>query len=175
MNTGQMIMTLFAMILLTTLVLSINQGYLVTHSTMSNNRIDIMALSLANSIIEDATSLPFDAKTVGAAITGTNVLTPAASLGLDNGESRNNPGGFTDFDDYNCYRTNPRLDTLIVPGTQDMILFRTYCAVDYITADAPDQVSASATYHKRIKLRIYSPGLDDTIRISTVYSYWYFR
>ena len=175
MGTGQMMLTIGAFVLLGVIILSVNAGFLTVNTTVYSSRVDIMAVSLANSIIEDAASLAFDEKTVGAAITSTSSLTAPASLGLDGTENRSIVNSFDDFDDYNCYRTNPKLDTILVPGSTSKFIFSTYCAVDYVDPANPDNISSTATYAKRLKLRTYLPGMTDTIRISKVYSYWYFR
>ena len=173
MNTGQTMLTIVAMMLLSTVILTVNRGFLTTNTTMSENRIDILGVSLANSIIEDATSLAFDENTVSASITSTASLTPSASLGIDNSESASNPKSFDDFDDYNCYKSTPKLDTINVPGSSASIFFRTYCRVDYVNGNSPDNVSTSPTFHKRLSIKLFSPGMTDTIRLSTIYSYWY--
>jgi hypothetical protein len=178
MNTGQTMITIFAIILLSTVILTVNRGFMSTNSTMNENRIDILGVSLANSIIEDATSLAFDEKTYGAAITTPTALTAVSSLGLETGESRNNPTGFDDFDDYNCYKSVAKVDKIYVPGAasgRDTVYFNTFCKIEYVDGNTPDNVSTSPTYHKRISLRVYSPKMTDTIRMATVYSYWYFR
>ncbi len=176
MNTGQTMLTIVALMLLTSVILTTNRGFLTTNTTMSENRIDILGISVANSIMEDATNLAFDENTVGAAITTPAVLTPSSSLGLDGTyETRTNPSPFDDFDDYNCYKTNPKLDTIAVPGSTTKVYFSTYCRVDYVDGNNPDNISTSQTYHKRLSLRVFSPGMTDTIKMSTVYSYWYFR
>ena len=175
MNTGQTMLTIFAMVLLSSVILTVNRGFITTNTTMNSNRVDILAVSLGNSIMEDATGLAFDEKTVGAAISSTSSLTASTSLGLDAGESSSNPNSFDDFDDYNCYKTTPKVDTIGVPGTTNKFTFNTYCRVDYVSPNNPDQISTSQTYHKRLQLRIFSPGMADTIKMSTVYSYWYFR
>jgi hypothetical protein len=175
MGTGQMMLTLAAFMLLGTVILSVNTGLMQVNTTMNNSRVDVMAISLATSIMEDATSLAFDESTVSAAIISTTPLTVYTSLGLDGTESRNNPVGFDDFDDYNCYRTVAKLDTVIVPGTTKKFIFNTFCAVDYVDLNNPDNVLTTKQYHKRLKLRVFTPGMSDTVRMSTVYSYWYFR
>ncbi|MHB8906433.1 MAG: hypothetical protein ACYC4T_10090 [Melioribacteraceae bacterium] len=175
MGTGQMMLTLAAFMLLGTVILTVNTGLMQVNTTMNNSRVDIMAVSLGNSIMEDATSLAFDEKTVSAAVSSTSSLTPPSSLGTDLYESYYNPGGFDDFDDYNCYRTVAKLDTVIVPGTTKKFIFNTFCSVDYVDPNNPDNVSGGNTFHKRLKLRVFTPGMDDTVRLSTVYSYWYFR
>jgi MSHA pilin protein MshD len=175
MGTGQMMLTLAAFVLLGAVILTVNTGLMQVNTTMNNSRVDIMAVSLGNSIMEDATGLAFDEKTSAAIVNSTIELTAPSSLGLDGSENRNNPIGFDDFDDYNCYRTNAKLDTVIVPGTTKKFIFNTFCAVDYIDPNNPDNISTVKTYHKRLKLRVFTPGMDDTVRLSTVYSYWYFR
>ena len=181
MNTGQLMLTILAMVLLTVTIINVNRGNLTTSTILDQNRIDILAISLATSIIEDATSLAFDEKTVGAAVATTSSLTTAASLGVDGTETATKPALFDDFDDYDCYATTPKKDTIAVPGSTASVIFWTLCQVDYVNLNSPNTVSASPTYHKRIKLRIFRPGMNDetgktdTIKMTSVYSYWYFR
>lgn len=175
MGTGQMMLTVGAMLLLAMTILTVNRGFLTTDSSMIQNRYDIMSVSLATSIIEAAVTLPFDNKTDGAAITSPTSLTAVSSLGIESGESRNLPGEFNDFDDYNCYKTIPKVDTVSYTGTNRTAIFNTLIRVDYVNAANPSVVSTIPTYHKRIIVKVYSPGLQDTISMSTVYSYWYFR
>lgn len=175
MNTGQMLITIGAIFLLSMVILSTNRGLLTTNTTMVENRYNIMAVSLGTSIIERATGLAFDKATDGAAITTTTPLTAATSLGIETGENRNNPEDFSDFDDYNCYKTNPKLDTLKIQGSNRQIIFQTFCVVQYVNENNPDQVTTSKTFHKKITVKVISPAQTDTVRLSTVYSYWYFR
>lgn len=179
MNTGQTMLTIIAMLLLSTIVLSLNRGNFTTSTTIDQNRINILAVSLATSIIEDATSLPFDEKTIGAAVTATTSL--SGTLGIEGSESASNPQGFDDFDDYNCYASATKKDTILVPGSTAKVIFHTFCNVIYVSKDDPRIKSAAATWHKKISLRVFRPGMNnekgqtDTIKMSSVYSYWYFR
>lgn len=175
MGTGQMMLTVGAMLLLAMTILTVNRGFLTTDSSMMQNRYDIMSVSLATSIIEAAIQLPFDNKTDGAAVTSPSSLTAVSSLGIETGESRNLPGNFNDFDDYNCYKTNPKIDTVSYSGTNRTAFFSSLIRVDYVNANDPTIVSTVPTYHKRIIVKVFTPGLQDTISMSTVYSYWYFR
>jgi hypothetical protein len=48
--------------------------------------------------------------------------------------------------------------------------------VDYVDISGGTVVTSGArTYHKRLRVVVSSPYLEDTLRFSTVYSYWYFR
>lgn len=181
MGTGQMMMTILAMVLLSVVILTTNRNFYHTNTTMASSRYNILAVSVANSIIEDATGQRFDEITTGAQ-TSTSVLTAAASLGVESGETASNPKSFDDFDDYNAYKTNPKLDTILVTGTNKKIIFNSICKVDYVTASAPSTGTTTKTWHKRLRLFVYCPELrdpitlkTDTVKISTVFSYWYFR
>jgi hypothetical protein len=175
MNTGQMMITILAMFLLSMIILTTNRGFLMTNTTMIDSRYDILSVSLATSILEDATSVAFDEKTAGAAVTATSSLTAVSSLGIDGAESSTRPDLFDDCDDYNCYKTNPKLDTLVLQGTTQKIILNSYCRVDYVDGNSPNTVSTTQTYHKKISVRVISPGMTDTVKLSTIYSYWYFR
>ena len=181
MGTGQMILTILAMVLLSVVILTMNRGLYNTNTTMAASRYDILAVSVANSLIEDATGLRFDEVTIGAQ-TSTSVLTSAANLGIESGESGSNPKTFDDFDDYNVYKTTPKLDTITITGTTKKIIFNSICKVDYVTASNPNVSTTTKTWHKRLRLWVYCPELrdpktlvTDTIKLSTVFSYWYFR
>ena len=185
-----MLITVGAIFLLSMVILNVNRGIYWTNDTMVDNRYGILGVSLATSIIEKATSKSFDAKTDGAAITTPTVLTAANSLGLESGESFNDPDSFNDFDDFNCYKTKPKKDSIIVEGMNSYLHFWTYCTVTYVKDGNPEAVSTTQTYHKRLNVTVTSPDLkiayvegktkklsNDSlsIKMSTVYSYWYFR
>ena len=63
----------------------------------------------------------------------------------------------------------------------DTVFFRSadfyvWSWVDYVTI-LGDSVShaTTQTYNKRIMVYVTSPYMNDTLRYSTLYSYWYFR
>lgn len=177
MNTGQMLITIGAMFLLSTVILTVNRGSLSTQTVMIDNRYGIMAVSLATSMIESATNKSFDENSDTLGLTSTNQLTLKNNLGLDAGELISSPGSFDDFDDYNCYKAVAKADTIpIVDGLEEReLIFNTFCEVDYVAANNPENTSALRTWHKRMRVRVFSPGLQDTIKMSTVYSYFFFR
>jgi MSHA pilin protein MshD len=175
MNTGQMLITIGAIFLLSMVILTTNRGLITTNSTMIDNRYGILATSLATSMIEKATGKAFDHYTDTTAINSLTVLTNVNSLGLETGENRNYPEDFNDFDDYNCFITTPKLDTVAFEGTNRKIIFRTFCRVDYVKLNDINSASNERTWHKRLIVRVISPEMVDTIKLSTIYSYWYFR
>jgi len=175
MNTGQMMLTIGAVFLLSMVILTTNRGLITTNTTMVDNRYGILAVSLATSTIERATSKAFDQNTDTLAINSTTSLTNVNALGIETGESRNFPENFNDFDDYNCYKTNPKVDSLTFEGTNRKIVFNTFCRVDYVDQNSPNTVLNQRTWHKRIIVSVIATGMTDTIKMSSVYSYWYFR
>lgn len=177
MNTGQMLLTIGAIFLLSTVILTVNRGFLTTNTTMIDNRYGIMATSLATSMIERAMSKAFDENTITTEINSLNSLTPVNNLGLDSGESSTNINLFDDFDDFNCFSTTPHIDTLILDQNDPnkKIFFQTYCKVNYVDGNNPDVTVTSPSWHKKISVRVTSSTMTDTIKMSTVYSYWSFK
>ena len=165
MNTGQMILAAGGMILLSTIFLSVNRTFANSSDVLISTKLDVLAVSLAASFIEDATSKPFDANTVGNAVDDLDSQTAVYSLGPANGEDYSE---FNDFDDFNGLSL---VDSTTIQG----IKFGVDCEVLYVDDDDPEAVSTSPTWHKRITVRISSPAMVDTVMLSTVHSYFYFR
>jgi len=186
MGSGQMMITILAMLLLSISILTINRQTMTTNDTMMSSRYGLMALSLGNSIIQDATALSYDEKTGhGGSVSDSTQFTASASLGLDGtAELASNPNTFDDFDDYNCYKTTPKTDVIIVDATvtpNKTMTFNSLCQVDYVQSGNPSVVSSTQTWSKRMMIKIYSPDLinsftnkPDTLRLSTVFSYYFF-
>jgi MSHA pilin protein MshD len=187
MNSGQMMITILAMLLLTMTILTINRQSLTTNDTMGSSRYGLMALSLANTIIQDATGLAYDEKTSAnqSAVSDSTQFTTPALLGTDGvAELASNPNTFDDFDDYNCYRTTPKTDVIIIDATttpNKTMTFYSLCRVDYVDSGNPSVVKNNQTWSKRLMITVYSPDLvnsftykPDTLKLSTVYSYYYF-
>jgi len=177
MNTGQMLLTIGAIFLLSTVILTVNRGFLTTNTTMITNRYGIMATSLATSMIERAISKAFDEKTDTTEATNVSQLTLPQYLGLDAGESRNDPNLLDDFDDYNCYRYVPHVDSIQIDpmDLSKKLYFETYCSVDYVSDSNPNIVSSVRTWHKKLQVIVTSSAMEDTIRMTTIYSYWNFK
>lgn len=170
MNTGQMLITMGAMFLLSMIILSVNSGYSRNSDMILDSKFDILAVSLATSIIEDANGKAFDANTVG---TGNIVLYPSqlSSLGHGSGEyyvSRDS-NNFNDFDDYHG------LNITYNDSTLESAVFKIECEVGYISDTNPDVFVTSKTWYKRLDVYLSSVSMTDTIKMSTVMSYFYYR
>ncbi len=76
MNTGQMMITLGAVLLLSTIVLRVNGSQLSNQDSMQNNKFGILAISLATSVIEEASEKAFDEASTSNFLNSTSLLTP---------------------------------------------------------------------------------------------------
>ena len=162
MNTGQMILTIGAMILLSTIMLRVNTLNLDTDSVRAEAQFGVLATSIATSIIEEAKGLAFDEASVSSNVDNLNDLSPV--LGKESGETRPD---FDDFDDFNNY--------FEVDSTMPSAVFDINCSVEYVDVPDVDIQSATKTWNKKITVMVSSKSMKDTIRISSIYSYWYFR
>lgn len=169
MGTGQMMITMGAMILLSIIILTVNSGYLTNNDMMLDSKFDILAVSLAVSIIEDANGLAFDEITTGG-FTATNVLM-LSTLGKDVGEyyvSRDS-NNFNDFDDYKD------LSITYNDSSLQSAIFNINTNVGYISDSNPSVFVNYKTWYKKLDVYVTSQSMTDTIKMSTVLSYFYFR
>ncbi len=162
MNTGQSMLAIGAIILLSVLVLRVNNNLLSTGDVMNQSKFGVLATSLASSIIEEASNKAFDEVTIGG-----NSLTDKTLLTATLGKEGEVYPDFDDFDDFNGYK-----DTVRNLPSAD---FYVSCAVNYVSVSPPNiNISASPTWHKQITVTVTSPYSQDTVRLSSIYSYWFF-
>ena len=159
-----MMLTIGAMVLLATLMLKINTNNLQTDSVRSEAQYGVIATSIITSIMEKAKSLAFDAKTDSNSITAVSDLTPSGSLGPGFGETYDT---FNDFDDFDGYTS--------ADSTMPSAVFDISCEVFYIHTANLKAKYHSQTWHKMLTVKVSSAYMQDTLKQSTIYSYWYFR
>ena len=75
MNTGQMLLTAAAVVLLGTTVLTVNNSFNSQGTILERTEIGVYATSLATSMIDEASSQAFDQFTVDDAVTTPSSLT----------------------------------------------------------------------------------------------------
>jgi hypothetical protein len=199
MNTGQMMLTIGALILLGTTVFTVNRNSLNQGTIMRQTESGIYAVSLATSYIQKALSLDFDENTVVRpnALPTNQVpsllpLTPAAYLGREPTAGMTNKYGptewankdtsFDDFDDYN----NFSIDTVIVNVDRFHVTAFVYYVTQPTTAQPTPIYTATPTWLKRLDLCVNSsmsrkvfedPSVankqgTDTIKISYIKSFY---
>lgn len=164
MNTGQLLLTLCGMFLLSMVILRTNNSFLSTGDVMYNTKFGVLAVSIGTSLIEEANSKSFDSVTDTNSVNDVSLLTAPSSMGKEAGEIYPN---FNDFDDYNNYK---RTDTSMPAAT-----FNISCKVGYVQPSNPDVFVNQKTWHKRIIVTVTSPSMHDTVRMSSIFSYWFFR
>ncbi len=164
MGTGQTLLTIGAMILLGSVILTTNRSLSETNTVLLNSNIGLEEVSLATSVIEEAEGKAFDHNTDTTAVTSTSQLTPASQLGPESGDT--SAASFDDFDDFNGYRQQVTIDS---------IPYVIYTRVCYVSSSNPSgPASTSPTWNKRMDVWVWSAFAPDTVKMSTVYSYWNF-
>ncbi|MEW6195715.1 MAG: hypothetical protein AB1521_11230 [Bacteroidota bacterium] len=194
MNTGQMLITIGAVFLLALVILRVNTNFFSTQSVLYNTQFGVMAVSLGTSVMEEAGSKAFDQATDTTSVSNVLNLTAAGSLGPDAGEVYPNFDDFDDFDGFSKivspdsasiirfygfgYPAYKQIDTSLKSA-----IYKIDCVVDYVNPTTPDVAVTSQRWHKRLRVTITSPQFHDTLsyasrdtlRMSTIFSYWYFR
>lgn len=169
MNTGQMMITLGALALLSLVILRVNNGFLNTSSILLDSKLGVLATSIGTSVIEEATGKAFDETTVSSSVEALSSLTSPTDLGT---KTETYPD-FDDFDDFNGLS--------IIDKTIPAAEFHIDCEVVYISDSDLDGKSSIRTWHKKIIVKVSSPSMydyeenPDTVVMSAIYSYWYFR
>ena len=168
MGTGQMILSILAVVLLGTTILTVNNNSLNQGTILRQTESGIYAVSLANSYIQKALSLDFDEKTVkrpSALATNTPpswYCTRYDSLGIETTANHQNKVGpqeyankdssFDDFDDYNGFS----IDTSIT----NVDRFHVSANVYYVTQPNAGQPTPTRTntqtWLKRLDLCVNS-------------------
>lgn len=166
MNTGQMIMTLGAMLLLAAIMLRVNTANLTNESIRDDAQYGVLATSIATSIIEEAQSKAFDEKTDTINVSATTQL--SSVLGPESGETENT---FDDFDDYNGFSKRD--------STMPSAVFDISCQVVYVKPDNILGSTTERTWNKKLIVTVTRPVDQDSsvleLRTSSIFSYWYFR
>lgn len=173
MGLGQTMMSVLAVGMLATVMLTVNTNTGDNNTAIQMSQYRIMAASLATSTVERATGLAFDQATVASDIPGTSSLTAPGALGVEPGEVDSVENTFNDFDDYDGFHKLVKGDSVFF-RTAD---FRVWSTVDYVTITGNTVVTSTSapTYSKRITVYVSSPYMNDTLKYSTIYSYWIFR
>ncbi len=174
MGTGQSIMSVFAMLLLSTLMLRVNGTLLNSGNVVTNSKLGLTAIALAQSRLEEIKSKAFDQNTVSATVSTTSSLTAASKLGPETGEVYPN---FNDVDDFNgfTYTDTVQINPDLAKSATNCYYFKEIDSVVYVSSTSPDVTSSSQTWNKKITVKITIPQMTDTIKVSTVFSYWVFR
>ena len=164
-----MLLTTGALILLGITVITVNRSFTQQGTVLQNTEIGVYAISLATSLIEEASGQNFDQNTVDNSVTTTSALTNANALGAESGETTTPAStlNFNDFDDYNNLTLGIK-----VAGVDS---FTIKSSVYYIDPSAPGVKITTRTFHKKMDVAVYGTAGSDTVRMSYIFSYFNFR
>ena len=168
MNTSQMMITIGALFLLSLVILRVTRGFLNTDEVLLDNKLGVIAVSVASSLLEEVSDKAFDENT-----TDSVLVSLPSGLSTTLGPDGEVYPHFDDIDDYNGFK---KIDNTI-PAAR----FIDSVSVVYVSSANLNVPSASKTWNKKITVFVSSPSLlradgkPDTIKMSQVYSYWYFR
>jgi hypothetical protein len=178
MGTGQTVLTIGALVLMSYSVLNLNRTIVYSDINISENKFRMEALSIMNSHAEEAKRFFFDESTQDTLSEKTvNDMTEPGSLGAEPEDG----GVIDDFDDYN----NLALSDTGKSGITYKLLFD----VEYARIQGDSLVvSASKQPQKRMRIRIFDtlpePMLTrqvngqivrDTLSIEFVKGYWFYN
>ncbi len=164
MNTGQTLLTTLAVVLLGTTVLTLNKTFLQHGTILRQTEIGLYAVSLATSVIEEASGQAFDENTIDDVITSPSSLTSASHLKAESGETY---PVLDDFDDYNGLQLGYK-----AAGTDS---FSIRPIVYYVNSSAPNTPVSSPTFFKRMDVSVWGTATGDTVKMSYIFSYFIFR
>jgi hypothetical protein len=188
MNLGQMLLVLVALVVLGALILQSNSIILSSSEALTSSEIDASAISLATSVMEEASGKLFDeviTDTAVSALTDPGQL--SATLGPEGGERIRDTTGthpvFNDFDDYNGLfvvfkSTNPS-DAALTPGADWEFAipdlrgkFYVHVSVSYVQPNSLDVPAVGRTWHKKMTMTVTSPSSAGTVVLPWVMSFW---
>lgn len=157
-----------AMMLLSFLILRFNSIHLTSAQASYNSKFGIVATSLANSLIEEAKDKAFDAVVLDTTKSINSASDFSTTLGKEGSEVYPN---FNDFDDYNNLIY---IDSLSLRSSETGAgsKFEIRAKVVYVSDTAPDVTSTGKTYHKKITVTVFNPAMMDTVKLSSVFSFW---
>jgi len=165
MGTGQTLLTIAAMMMLSRMVLAVNNDNAQSGGSVEMAAYRITATSLGKSIIEEATGLAYDRNSDTVGISNPANFTAASALGPKTGEVYPN---YYYFDDFNGLH--------VVDSLAGSAIFAIDVTVQYVNiASNVITASSSQTYNKQMTVKVSSKNMADTLTFYTVMSYWYFR
>jgi len=161
MNTGQMMITLGAMILLSVVILRVTNNFMHTDVLLMESKFGVLGVSLATSMMEEAKGKSFDDLSDSGSVLELKDLT---EIGPESGEVY---PFFDDFDDYDNF--------VLIDSTMPSALFKLECEVDFVEPENLNGFSTKKTWHKKMIVTVTTPSSPDTIKLETIYSYFYYR
>jgi hypothetical protein len=188
MNLGQMLLVIVALVVLGALILQSNSIILSSSETLTSSEIDASAISLATSIMEEASGKLFDEAINDTSVSSlTDPSQLSLALGPEGGERYRDTTGthppFNDFDDFNglfvVFKSTSPADAAPTPGAHWEFAipdlkgkFYVHVSVSYVHPGNLDVPSAGRTWHKKMTMTVTSPSSAGTVVLPWVMSFW---
>jgi Zn-finger domain-containing protein len=155
MSTGQSLLALGALLLLSFISLNFNSTVLQNTTVETENKVYLTAFSLADDLIEEIKQKAFDEKTIDFQAINEYQLTYPP--GKESGEVWPN---FDDMDDYNNYEKPVSL-----PHVED---YEVTCQVNYVNSSG--QTLSTQSYFKKVSIKVDSKYLRSPLYMSFIFS-----
>ncbi|HEX9658037.1 MAG TPA: hypothetical protein VGB89_14110 [Bacteroidota bacterium] len=175
MTTGQTMLTIFAMMMVTTILMNYYRLMAATGDDIASAQDGILATTIATSYMELANGLAFDAYTDTGHVGSSqkSLLTLATNLGRES-SYEDSVHKFDDYDDFNGFSIEREAG-----GTGRR--FRTLFTVFYVQPNNVSAYSGNREFVKRMDLKIWRtfprPEANsrlDTLKVSQVRGYYHF-
>ena len=155
MNTGQSLMSIGALLLLSLASLQFNSVILENNTVEIENKVYLTAFSLADDLIEEIKQKAFDERTIDFQAINISQLTFPP-----NKESGEEWPYFDDIDDYNNY-----IKPVSLPHVED---YTVTCTVNYSNAYGDDINTQS--YYKKVRIKVTSQYMSSPFYMQFVFS-----
>jgi hypothetical protein len=166
MGKGETLVTLGAIVMLSITAINVNNSFTENSEYFNETKFGLESIAIANSIIEEASQMPFDEQSWDSTIVEklATDMTPVSDLGVDFGES--SMSTFDDFDDFHNY---VRMDTTM------QNIYEVSCVVNYINPAVPDSMITTRSLYKKLTVSVKNTLNNDSLSLSYVHGFWYFN
>ncbi|MFA8341393.1 MAG: hypothetical protein ACEPO8_00345 [Rhodothermaceae bacterium] len=155
-------------------LLNVNNNFSSTRDILINSKYNIMAISLASSMLDEIMQEAFDENVIEEYVASTSLM---SNIGPDN-EAYGSYDDIDDFDNY-WYETEPvdKTKPRYVPGP----VYRVWVDVNYINPAQPNLAQNTKTFYKKVTVNVTMPYLAgevlpaDTVKLEKVFTYFIFR
>jgi hypothetical protein len=172
---NSMMLVIGGLLLMTVFMLSANGLMLLNTETAEQNGAFLTALSVGQSVIDEAMTKAFDQATVSGSVTSTSALTNVSALGRD-GSGENVPvpdtlsgqgflsnSRFNDVDDYRGYSR--------LVSTQRTAPLTVSVTVQYASETCPDSLLSTKTFCKKMTVTVTGEQLVAPVVLQYIFAY----
>lgn len=178
MGTGQTLITIGSLVLLSMALLNLNRNLAQSDISLAQNRYRLEAMSLMTTYIQQGSQFFFDEVSLDTnSVKALADFTAPGALGFEG----NDTSRIDDFDDFH--------EHTILDTAESGVIYSLHFHVDYVTLSGDSVVTSGARqYHKRMQIfltdnyadpLIYretaSGKVKDTLKVSFVQSYWFYN